>query len=126
MPSSYIIDDGVLRIIYEGHYTTEDEFATLREAIEATGFAPGMPLLVDLSGSIQGDSQRESRSLALVLGGLRRRIGRRCAVVVSDQLQYRLARMLSAYVEPYNLTVKVFTDALQAHRWLLQDQESPG
>ncbi len=94
---------------YEGQYTTEEEFTTLREAIDATHSAPGMPLLIDLSRSSQADSQRESRSLALVLGGLRRKIGRRCAVVVSDQVQYGIARMLSAYVEPYDLTVKVFT-----------------
>ncbi len=63
-------------------------------------------------------SSDDLRSFAKFLAALPIPIAKRAAWVVSADLRFGLARMLSVFAENEGLELKVFRDTVEARKWL--------
>ncbi len=118
MPNTFAFDRGVLHVKCALRHTLEDDLLAIKDAIGRSDFADGTGLLLDLSASTEARTQHEIVDLARFLGNLGDELGNRAAVLVSNELQYGLARMLAAHAEAGDVTVSVFTELETARHWL--------
>jgi hypothetical protein len=118
MSVNYVMEEDVLRVIFQGRRDLQQDIADLTEVVGADEFIDGMNLLLDTTSCEANPTYEEIIEFASFLGSLRPRIGRRCSVLVSSRVQYGLARMLAAHAEQYDLAISVFTAGEAALLWL--------
>ncbi len=118
-------DDGVLlTVVAEGRYTLGEIKAVIEAA---TSDAPALRdccLLMDIRGSEALPSAQEVRDFAEFLGDLPTNVVARSAWLVSTDVRFGLARMLSVYAGEKGITIQVFRDLDRARAWLLEGHEA--
>ena len=118
VPTSYVIDGGILHFIRDGCHSLEEDLAALSSAFRSQELVPGPSLLLDFRASRENRTREEIMGLAGFIRESRSLLGDRSAILVSNPLQYRLARMLAVRAEAGGIKFSVFTDLVQARRWL--------
>lgn len=128
MPVSYELRDAVLRMSLEGEYEPEDILRTFLAAMADPSCPKRVDFLLDVtrSTSLAKRAPGEIQTVAEALGPFDTRIGGRCAVVASDDLQFGLSRMGSAYSGAVGVEVQVFRDPDAALSWLASDAKVQG
>ena len=112
-------DDGVvLSVVAEGVYTLAEV-----KAVIAAGTADAPPgrdccLLMDIRRSGALPSTIDLKDFAEFLGDLPKHVAARSAWLVSEDLRFGLARMLSVYAEERGITIRVFRESDAARTWL--------
>jgi hypothetical protein len=77
------------------------------------------PILFDLRQSTERRTGEEIKGIAHFLGQYRAVLDGGCAIVVRGAVYYGLSRMFGAYVSPFGLEVRVFSEVAEAEKWLL-------
>jgi hypothetical protein len=120
MPVTYSIRSNLLLIVASGDYDAAEPPRTLLAALEDPACPPRVALLVDVreSRSLASRSMEEIRRIAEFVGPHAERIGGRCAVVTSSDLQFGLGRMGAAHAEGVGVNAAIFRDVAPALEWL--------
>ena len=114
-------DDGVtLTIVAEGRYTLGEIKAVIEAATRDAPAHRDCCLLMDIRHSDALPSVDDLRDFAEFLGDLPTHVVSRSAWLVSADVRFGLARMLSVYAEEKGITIQVFRDLDRARAWLLE------
>jgi len=112
------IEEGVIRIVADGVYGSQEFLQVVHASLEQEGRADPPLILCDVSRSASlesrttGDLRRAARFYAEHLPP------GRMAVVAGDDLAYGLMRMLGAFSEAEGAELRVFRDVRSAEEWL--------
>ncbi len=112
-------DDGhLLSIVAEGPYTLAEVKAVIGAATADAPPDRDCCLLMDIRRSEASPSTGDLQDFAKFLGNLPTHVAARSAWLVSEDLQFGLARMLSVYAEERGITIQVFRESDAARAWL--------
>lgn len=115
---------GVAFLTVDEPWSVED----LRGALDVLGtdpqFDPAMGVVVDFTRVTTAPVSAEIEQYMAFLGGQGDRRNVKRAILVSNDLQYGMARMAAAYGEHYSLRVQVYRDLDEALAWL-GDEPNP-
>jgi hypothetical protein len=82
-------------------------------------FHSGMSTVLDLRGAIPAVTAHNVRMIVSFMSkNLGRRGKGRCAIVVSREVDYGMARMAQAYLDEVGVELAVFRDLADAEHWL--------
>ena len=113
------IEEGeTLFIVAEGKYSLAEVQTAITSALRESKSTRDCCLLMDIRRSEAVFSSDELRSFAKFLASLPIPIAKRAAWVVSADLRFGLARMLSVFAENEGLELRVFRDTVAARKWL--------
>ena len=120
MAVSYVIEKDLLRLNLEGEYTPEDIVRQFLTAIDDPKCPKPVALLVDVSrsASLATRPVEQIRTIAERLGEFKERVGGRCAVLASSDVNFGLSRLGSVYSEGVGVNTSVFRDLPEALAWL--------
>ncbi|UCG87688.1 MAG: hypothetical protein JSW71_03830 [Gemmatimonadota bacterium] len=102
-----------------GDLVAADITETLARLYDDSQFRTGMSTLADFRGAraaVSGDNIRTIMNF--VSRNLEWRGKGNCAVVTDRQVDYGMARMAQAYMEPIGIEAMVFREMEDAERWL--------
>ena len=117
---SHAIDGDVLVIKAEGTYTTDDVRETFAAALSDLKLPPNARLLIDGRETRANPSASEIETRLGLLKGLMSMTAPFCAVVVSDQLHFGIARMYQAGAELRGgPRIEIFKSIGEAKQWLM-------
>lgn len=127
MSVRYTISGRLLHLYLEGTYAPGDVVTTFDRALEDPALPMDARLVIDVR---QSDvfQNRETADIQRVAEAFRpraHRVGGRCAMLVSSQVQYGVARMGAAFAEARAVEARVFTDLGEALAWLGLDPSQP-
>jgi hypothetical protein len=124
MPVIWEIRDSVLVVTLVGA-CGDDATTAISAAMQDGAFKPDTSLLLDLRRCTDRPSGEELRGRAQSLAARRvKGLSSRCAFVVGPSaFEFGLARMATAYVGLYGMTMDIFTDPDEAIRWLTRRNE---
>ena len=127
MPVSYSIQQGLLTIECTGIYESSDLVRCFLDAMKDPSRPPHVVLLVDVSTSesLPTRPTEEIRAVAEFLGPYAERIGGRCALVASPDVQFGLGQMGSVYSEGVGIATGVFRSRREAMEWLFAPSTRP-
>ena len=112
-------DDGILlSVVAEGPYTLAEVKAVIGAATADAPPDRDCCLLMDIRRSEANPSPDDIRDFAEFLGNLPTHVAARSAWLVSEDLRFGLARMLSVYAEERGITIQVFRELDAARTWL--------
>ncbi len=118
-------DDGfLLTVVAEGRYTIGEIKAAIEAATIDAPVGRDCCLLMDIRRSEALPSADDLRDFAQFLGDLPTDVVSRSAWLVSADVQFGLARMLSVYAEEKGITIQVFRDLDRARAWLQEGHEA--
>lgn len=124
--SHHVRPDGILVVERFGSLDISEENAALQERLKDAEVVPGMKVLVDSRGVVEGDTCEVVQHLAAVARATAARL--ECgalALVVKSDVEYGMARMYMALTEISHPNTQVFRDYEEALSWLsLQGVES--
>jgi len=128
MAVTYSIDDGVVTMELAGTYESTDIVRQFLAALKDPKCPPHVALLADVSrsDSLASRPTDEIRAVAEFLGPYADRIGGRCAVVASPDVQFGLSQMGSVYSEGVGIATRVFRTRSDALEWLKTAPASQG
>ncbi len=115
---SRIQEGETLFIVAEGKYSLAEVQAAISAGLKESTSIRDCCLHMDIRRSEAVFSSDELRSFAKFLASLPIPIAKRAAWVVSADLRFGLARMLSAFAEKEGLELRVFRDTVEARKWL--------
>ena len=120
MPVSYRLDAGVLHIQAVGQYEAAEVPRTFLAGLADPACPRPVALLVDVRESEMVATRRpeQIREVAEFLAPYVERIAGRCAVVVSRDSQFGMARMGAVYSEQVGVEANVFRSEDEAVAWL--------
>jgi hypothetical protein len=118
MPLSHEVVDDFLVIQVGGEWNFADMKTTLHSAAKALGGRRLRGVLLDERKSRFTGFHDDFTDMARFHKSLSSRLGRKMAVVVSDELRYGLTRMSSAIHSFYGIDVEPFRDKGKAWTWL--------
>jgi hypothetical protein len=120
MSVSYSIEKDLLRLTLEGEYAPDDIVRTFLDAIDDPKCPTPVALLVDVSrsSSLATRPVEQIRTIAERLGDYKERVGGRCAVLASSDVNFGLSRLGSVYSEGVGVSTSVFRDLPEALAWL--------
>ena len=126
MPITHTVDTSlnILRVTRSGTISTQDEEEAFRLRRADPLVTVGIPVLVDCRDVSPADSTQVVKYLARVTSEIAHRL--ECgplAIVVSSNVEYGMARMYMALVEPKHPHTNVFRDTEQAVEWLKKGGE---
>ena len=111
--------EGTILVLTTGaRFTTDHLLDTMTRALRDPAAQLPIKLLVDNRGCTESASTEEVQRRAGMLGSRVCLFVPWVAVVVSDDLQYALARMNQAYLEEHGIAVAIFRDFDEALGWL--------
>jgi hypothetical protein len=124
MPIEVRIDETLrlVRLKASGELTLRDLVEAIEPMLQASGFEPDMPQLLDL-GSVErsGITADQMRSLVEVFAKEVPRVGSgRVAVFAPRPVIFGLSRMYEALSEELPMRLRVFRDRDEAEAWLLE------
>lgn len=127
MPVSYRLDAGVLHIEAAGQYEVQDLPRTFLAALADPACPNPVGLLLDVRESEMVATRRpdQVRDIAQFLQPYSERIGGRCAVVVSRDSHFGMARMGAVYAESVGVLANVFRSEDEALAWLKPPTPGP-
>ena len=111
-------EDQTLFIVAEGKYSLAEVQTAISAALQESKGIRDCCLHMDIRRSEAVFSSDELRSFAKFLASLPIPIAKRAAWVVSADLRFGLARMLSVFAESEGLELRVFRDTVAARSWL--------
>ena len=111
-------ENETLFIVAEGKYSLAEVQTAISAALQESKGIRDCCLHMDIRRSEAVFSSDELRSFAKFLASLPIPIAKRAAWVVSADLRFGLARMLSAFAENEGLELRVFRDTVAARKWL--------
>ncbi len=112
-------DDGVvLTVVAEGCYTLGEVKAVIEAATADAPVHRDCCMLMDIRRSEAHPSVDDIRDFADFLGDLPSHVVARSAWLVSADVRFGLARMLSVYANEKGITIQVFRDLDRARAWL--------
>ncbi|MFH1679912.1 MAG: hypothetical protein ABIH26_04630 [Candidatus Eisenbacteria bacterium] len=123
----YVRPDGILVVERSGGINTSDEDVALQERIKDVQVVPGMGVLVDSRGVVEGDSIEVVQHTAA--------IGRATAAeldcgaiahVVKSDVEYGMARMYMALTDVCHPNTEVFGCFDEALSWVRSQTAGPG
>lgn len=119
----YEIDTrGFVRITASASPTAEDELAVYRKMLADPSFEPGIDILLDnRARSASGGSSHVQKMARLASGARSELAGCRCAIVVSNEVEFGMARMYELMTDGDPLTVRVFRVLEEAETWLAME-----
>ena len=120
---SRIEEGDILFVVAEGKYSLAEVQTVITSALKESKGIRDCCLLMDIRRSEAVFSPEELRSFAEFLAALPIPIAKRAAWVVSADLRFGLARMLSVFAESEGLELRVFRDTVAARRWLGAPEE---
>lgn len=128
MPVSYRLDAGVLHIHAAGQYEVQDLPRTFLAALADPACPRPVALLLDVRESEMVATRRpdQVRDIARFLEPYAGRIGGRCAVVVSRDSHFGMARMGAVYAEHVGVEAGVFRSEEEALEWLRPGASAAG
>ena len=121
MPVTYAYHSEILLIeAIGGDYSPEDLPRTFVAALGDPAATMPVALLLDVTRSTVLATRRpdQIRYVAEFLKPYAERIGRRCAVVASEDVHFGLARMGSVFAEGVGVEAQVFRTMDEAVEWL--------
>lgn len=107
-----------VRVVAWGALTQTERIVALRQCIEVLRGQPGAGVLFDARAATTAPSEAETREIMTVAGEAAPVFVAGVAIVILETVQYGTARMLQALLEPWGVTVSVFTDVDAAAAWL--------
>ncbi len=125
MPVTYRSDPEHRRIVTrcEGETTLAEVLAHFDELEADPDYRPGSDVLLDLTDIISLPNVGQIRVAATRAGDAARRVQfGACAIVVSSEAMFGMARIFDAFTERFFARTGVFRDRETAERWL----DSPG
>lgn len=123
MPTYYKILDEYALCVAEGNYTFEETYNNYRSALADPRFLKGMNVMMDVRKSKETRTSEELRKI-LDLFSDNQSFGGKCAMLVTKEVHYGIARILSAFAEYRALHFLVFTEEGKALQWLLNEKDS--
>lgn len=120
MPVSYSLDSGILVLDAVGRYEPEDVPSAFLAGLADPACPSPVGLLLDVTRSevLAGRSADQLRRAAEFLQPFAERIGRRCAVVASEDVHFGLSRMGAAFAGKIGIEAQVFRSREAAEVWL--------
>jgi hypothetical protein len=115
---SFSIENNVLHLNLDGELTKDDVLGFRARVQADPSYWPGMPELVDCRGLSTLFSADDLRALAARMERPASPRPWRCAVLVSSDVVYGLARMYDAFVDAAPIEVRPFRDPAEATAWL--------
>jgi hypothetical protein len=117
---TFSIEGDLLTMTLEGKYPPEDVVEQFLVAIRDPRCPDAVALLVDVSASTSLATRptEQIRLVAERLGEFKDRIGRRCAVLATSDVNFGLSRLGAVYSEGVGVHVQVFRDRAEALAWL--------
>jgi hypothetical protein len=120
VPVTPVVNGNVLSLECVGSYAIEDLKNAFHEGLADPACPPRVALLFDVrkSASLSMRTAAEMQDVARFLGEHAETIGRRCAVVVAEDVQYGLIRMGSTFGQDSGVRTEIFREVPQALAWL--------
>jgi hypothetical protein len=128
MPVQYVIDEdaNVVTVTAVGSVTKEEDLDCFRTLFVDAAYRPGMGLLLDYRKRQSVATTDEVKQYVEAGATLRERFGdSRCAVVVSEDVAFGMARMHSMLAEENSIPTNAFRDIEAAMRWLTGEARKP-
>ena len=124
MPIRYAIDDaaGIVAVTAEGDVRQEEDLECFGALVANPGYRPGMGLLLDYRNRVSVATTEQVKQFVEAAARLREAFdGSRCAIVVSEDVAFGMARMYAALAEDSFIPMNVFRDPDEAARWLASE-----
>ena len=124
MPVSYSFNANILRMEFEGFYSSETIIESFEEALSDPQFpAHNARLLLNVnrSESLVDRSVDDLRRVAEYFAQRADRVGRRCAIVAETAVHFGLMRMAVVFADSYEAEARVFKKEDEAIQWLNRD-----
>jgi hypothetical protein len=117
MPVHWSLEDDVLTLVFDGHYTFDDIESAARSGLAA---APGkVRLLVDATPTARLPDSQGVRQRVGLLRDLADRLAGPVAIVATPGAMYGIARQIGQQAEgPDVLMVRVFESTAEAREWM--------
>ena len=110
---------GFVRISVSPDPDPDEEIESYLGMLSDPRFHPGIAILLDNRARRgEGDSEHVRRMAGLARKSSERLEGCRCAIVVSNDVEFGMARMYELMASGDPLTVRVFRDMEEAESWL--------
>lgn len=119
MNMAHEIDGRILIIRQNGVTDAEEIIQAMNAAVADPRLQAGSHVLWDATDAPAQASAKKIRRLVAGFGSLSDKLSSRFAIVVENQIQFGVSRMLSAYSELVDVEVRVFFDVPTAKDWLL-------
>ena len=126
MPVTHRLDAGVLHVHAAGHYEPTDLPRAFLAGLADPACPAPVALLLDVRESemVATRSPEQVRAIAEFLEPYTARIGGRCAVVVSRDSHFGMARMGAVYAGQVGVEANVFRSVEEAVAWLKSGRSS--
>ncbi len=120
MPIKYHYDGNLVLLELTGEYTQEELKASFLQEITKPTYPKDAMFLIDVTGSrsFEMRTHEQVRKMGVFLAKHKGTYIRKCAALVSSDVQYGLSRMGAAYSQMAGLDIKVFIEAGDAMKWL--------
>lgn len=128
MPVSYRIDSdsSIVRVELSGALRAEEVRRTVDELLADPAVGPGIHLLSDHSQLCDAATTPLVKEVISLLKRIGERVGPfKCAVVVTRDVSFGMARMAEAYADGTAARVRAFRAMAQAEAWL-HDEPAAG
>ena len=115
---------GIFTVRLGGRYAVQEGQVALRAVLPDPSAARVTGTVIDLreSTDFAMRSRAELESVGLYVAGLRERLGGRMAILVRDEVEYGLSRVVAAWAGLNGLPVRSFFDEGGAIAWLRGDE----
>ena len=118
MPISYSFSDGVVRFLISGEYDFKDALPMITESLKDTQFKRSMNFLIDVRNTVKNRTTEEAFEFIDFIKSRCEFEGTKIAVVTSRPVSYGLARMVSVFLEEFDISLDVFRNLSDAEQWL--------
>jgi hypothetical protein len=121
VPITFSIDkeSGIVHTTIEGHTSTDEIVAGLRNLMDHPDFRPGLKGIADLRNSQLDTFSADVREIANLIIEYQDKIGpSRTAVLVSKDVTFGMARVFQAFSEQSSIETAIFRNKEEALQWL--------
>jgi hypothetical protein len=118
MPISYSFSDGIVNLHFDGHFDFNEAPPLIMDIFKDKRFKPGLNYLVDVRQTDRSRTTEEAFEFVDLLKSRSEFRGSKIAILVSRPVSYGLARMISVFLEDFEISLDVFNDLEDAMTWL--------
>jgi hypothetical protein len=119
MPISYSFLKGVVYFQFSGHFDFKEAPPMIADIFKDKRFTPGANFLVDVRQTARSRTTEEAFEFVDLIKSRCEFKGSKIAIVSSRLVSYGLARMISVYLEDFNISLDVFKNLEDAEKWLV-------
>lgn len=118
MPTRHTVQDALLELKLEGHFTIPDALQALEDAIATASPGRRPNVLLDVTQSAELETMEELRRAAVGFGDHTEELGHRIAILVVQPVRFGIARQFGVCLEEHGFDFNVFTERGKAVAWL--------